>query len=124
MSKTNPYQAYQRQAVTTSKPEELTLMLYEGIVKFVRLSKMALDKQQFEEAHRNNLRAQDIISELIVTLKKEYEVSESLLPLYEYMKTRLIEANINKSVSLLEEVEGYAVEFAETWSTAMKSVRT
>jgi flagellar secretion chaperone FliS len=123
MTLNNPYQTYQRQAVTTSKPEDLTLMLYQGMVKFIRLSKNALQKNNFEESNKNNVRAQDILSELMVTLKKGYEVSESLLSLYDFMKFRLIEANIKKSTEILEEVEGYAVELMETWATAMKQTK-
>jgi flagellar secretion chaperone FliS len=121
MTLNNPYQAYQKQAVTTSNPEELTLMLYQGMVKFIRLAKFALDQKKVEEFHNYNLRAQDIISELMVTLKKEYAISDSLFSLYDYMKRRLIEANINNKFEILEEIEGFAVELTETWSTAMKT---
>jgi flagellar protein FliS len=116
----NPYQTYQRQAITTSSPEELTLKLYQGMVKFIRLSKMALQNNNMEECHRNILRTQDILNELMVTLNKEYSVSDSLLPMYDYMNRRLIEANLKKNIELLEEVEGFALELTETWSTAMK----
>jgi flagellar protein FliS len=116
----NPYQTYQKQAVTTSKPNDLTFMLYQGLVKFIRLSKMSLQNKYLEESHSYNLRAQDILSELMVTLKKGYSISDPLLSLYDYMKTRLIEANLRKNVDILVEVEGYAIELTETWSTAMK----
>jgi len=121
MTLNNPYQAYQKQAVTTSKPEDLTLMLYQGMVKFIRLSKLALDQNNIKEGHSNNLRVQDILSELMVTLKPEYPISNSLLSLYDYMKRRLIEANIKNQPEILEEVEGFAVELSETWAAAMKS---
>ncbi|MEH7076570.1 flagellar export chaperone FliS [Neobacillus drentensis] len=120
----NPYQTYQKQAVTTSKPEDLTFMLYQGLVKFIRLSKHALQNKNIEEGHKNNLRAQDILSELIVTLKPGYKMSESLLSMYNYMKTRLIEANMNKNLDILNEVEEFALELSETWSTAMKLSKT
>jgi flagellar protein FliS len=120
----NPYKTYQKQAVTTSKPEELTLMLYQGMVKFIRLSKMALQNKNMEECHRFNLRAQDILSELMVTMKKGYTISDPLLSLYDFMKFRLIEANLGKKVDILEEVEGFAVELTETWSIAMKQINT
>jgi flagellar protein FliS len=116
----NPYQTYQKQAVTTSKPEELTYMLYQGIVKFIRLSRIALQNNNLEESNGYNLRAQDILSELMVTLKQGYTISDSLLSLYDFMKSRLIEANISKKIEILDEVEGYALELSETWSTAMK----
>lgn len=116
----NPYQTYQKQAIMTSKPEELTYMLYQGLVKFIRLSKLSLQNKNIPESHNNNIRAQDILIELMATLKKEYAVSDSLLPLYDYMKRRLIEANIKKNIEILEEVEGFAVELTETWFEAMK----
>ena len=118
----NPYQTYQKQAVTTSKPEDLTLMLFQGLVKFIRLAKISLENKNYEESNRNNIRAQDILSELIVSLKKEYEISASLHTMYDYMKTRLIEGNLKKNVQILEEVEGYALELSESWSSAMKSL--
>lgn len=118
---TNPYQAYQNQAVSTSKPEDLTAMLYEGLVKFIRLAKIELENQQLEASHKQNIKAQNILTELMVTLNREYPIADSLLSIYEYMKNRLIEANLQKSCELLEEVEGFAVELTETWATAMKS---
>lgn len=121
MSLSNPYQTYQKQAVTTSKPEDLTFMLYQGMVKFIRLSKIALQNQNIEEAHKNNLKAQDILIELMVTLKDGFSVSKPLNSLYDYMKRRLIEANMRKDIAILEEVEGFAVELMETWASAMKS---
>ncbi|MDQ0199561.1 flagellar export chaperone FliS [Neobacillus ginsengisoli] len=120
MTLSNPYQAYQRQAVTTSKPEELTNMLYQGMVKFIRMSKMALQTNKLADSHSYNLKAQDILSELIVTLKPGYAMSDSLLSLYNYMNSRLIEANMRKNVEILDEVEGFAVELSETWATAIK----
>lgn len=120
----NPYQTYQRQAVTTSTPEELTLMLYQGLVKYIRLSKAAIQNNKLEECHNYNLRAQDILSELMITLKKGYTVSESLLSIYDYMKNRLIEANLNKKAEILDEVEGLALELTETWTNAMKLSKT
>ncbi|MEH7107183.1 flagellar export chaperone FliS [Bacillus sp. JJ1764] len=117
----NPYQTYQKQAVNTSKPEDLTYMLYQGIVKFIRLSKIAIENNNFEDSHHYNLRAQDIVSELMITLKQEFEVSKQLASMYDYMKRRLMEANLKKSTEILEEVEGYAVELMEAWSVAMKS---
>lgn len=123
MSINNPYQTYQRQAVTTSKPEDLTLMLYQGLVKFIRLSKLAVQNNNFEESHKNNVRAQDILTELMVTLKPGYAISEQLQTMYDYMKTRLIEANISKDIAVLEEVEQFASELTETWSNAIKQMK-
>lgn len=124
MSLANPYENYLRNAVTTAKPEDLTLMLYQGMVKFIRLSKAAIQKNDIGETHKYNLKAQDILSELMVTLKEEYAVADTLLPLYDFMKRRLIEANRTKNAEILEEVEGFAMELLETWSNAMKQYKS
>ncbi|WP_318507738.1 flagellar export chaperone FliS [Bacillus sp. T3] len=124
MTVRNPYQSYQKQAVTTSRPEELTFMLYQGLVKYIRLSKIELQNKNLEGSHHNNLRAQNILTELMVTLKAGYEVSDKLMSLYDFMKTRLIEANFNKKVELFDEVEEFALELQKTWSDAMKMNKT
>lgn len=124
MSLNNPFQLYQQQAVTTAKPEELPLMLFEGMVKFIRLSKLALKSGDIGEAHRLNIKAQDILLELIVTLKEGYVISEPLHQMYDFMRRQLIQANIKKNAEILEEVEELALELAETWSEAIKVFRT
>jgi len=118
MSLKNPYQAYQTQSVVTSRPEDLTYLLYQGLIKFIRLSKVALEENNIEESNRNNLRAQDILTELMVTLKPGFEISQPMITLYDFMKSRLISANIEKNIAFLEEVEGLAEDLAETWKQA------
>lgn len=41
----NPYAAYQKNSIETATPAELTLMLYEGCLKFIRLAKYAIQKR-------------------------------------------------------------------------------
>ncbi|MHC0038130.1 flagellar export chaperone FliS [Pseudoneobacillus sp. C159] len=123
MAFSNPYQTYQKQAITTSRPEDLTYMLYQGLVKYIRIAKSGLQNSNYEESNANNLRAQDILTELIITLNKDYPISASLHSMYDYMKQRLIEANISKNLQILEEVEGFAAELVETWSEAMKQMK-
>jgi flagellar protein FliS len=120
----NPYEVYQRNQVTMAKPEELTLMLYNGSVKFLQLAKLAIEKKEWEKAHSFIMRTEDIINELIVTLNMDYDISKSLAALYDYMKRRLVEANIKKDIIILEEVEQMLMELKTTWSQAMKSVTT
>ncbi len=115
-----PYEAYQRNQVQTALPEELTLMLYNGLVKFIKLAKKEVENRQIEQANVLMIRAQDILSELMLTLNMEYDISKQLMPLYDYMKNGLVEANLQKSVSKLTEIEEMAVDLRESWSQAMK----
>lgn len=116
-------QQYQQTQVNTASPADLTLMLYKGAIRFINGSKAAILKGNMEEANYYNLRAQDIIRELLITLNMEIPLSKDLAAMYNYMIRRLIEANIKKDADLLDEVKGYCEEFAITWSQAMKSLK-
>lgn len=116
----NAYTQYQNNAVNTATPQDLTLMLYNGLVRFIKQSIQAIDEKDNVKSHNFNTRAQDILTEFICTLNMDYEVSKSFEPLYDYMKRRLVEANINKDKAILEEVLGFAEELRDTWAQAMK----
>jgi flagellar secretion chaperone FliS len=115
----NAAQMYQTSSISTATPAELTLMLYNGAVKFVKQAKSAISDKNFGKAHDNIIRAQNILDELIATLNRNYPISEQFLLMYEYMLRRLFEANVRKDVTILDEVEGYFVEFRDTWKEAM-----
>lgn len=120
MSVINPYQTYQQNSVMTASPQELTLMLYNGCLKFIRLSKKAMTEKNFEAKNTNMIKAQNIIQELRITLNQDIEISNNMAQLYEYMYTRLIEANMKNSLETLEEVEGYVIELRDTWKQVME----
>lgn len=118
----NPYEVYQKTQVSTAKPEELTLMLYNGGIKFLQQAKMAIDNKDLAKANSLILKTQEIITELMITLNMDYEISASLSALYEYMKQRLIEANMKKDIVIVDEVIEMLMELRTTWQQAMKSV--
>jgi flagellar protein FliS len=109
--------------VNIATPEELTLKLYEGCIKFINIAMIAIDEKDIQKSNTNIIKAQNIISELNITLDMDYEISKNLRPIYEYLHSRLIEANIKKDKNILEEVKEFVVEFRETWKEAMKLAR-
>lgn len=116
----NPQEVYLRNQVNTARPEDLTLMLYNGAIKFLNQAKMAIEKKDIPKANSSLVKTQDIITELMTTLNMDYEISKSLVSLYDYMKNRLIEANIAKDVAAIVEIESMLLELRNTWATAMK----
>ena len=123
MATINPYQAYQQNSVMTASPQELTLMLYNGSLKFMKLAKKAMAENNFQEKNTNIIKAQNITQELRVTLDSDAEISKNMEQLYEYMYTRLIEANTKNDLGILEEVEGLMVELRDTWKQVMGLVK-
>ena len=120
---TNMANTYKNQQIMTASPEELTLMLYNGAIRFASESILALDNNAVEKAHQANLRAQDIVREFRATLDMNYDLSKGLDQLYEYIEYRLIQGNLKKDKAQLEEAKGMLVELRDTWVEAMKLAR-
>lgn len=115
----NAYAIYQQNNVLTASRGKLLLMLYDGAIKFLRFAKASIDEKNVENANKYLCKAQDIVSELMVTLDMNYEISKSLFSLYDYMKYRLVEANIYKDKEMIDEVLNMLVELRETWQQIM-----
>ena len=123
MAMQNPYQTYKQNSVTTASSEELTLMLYNGCIKFIRLASMAMEKGNIEAKNTNIIKSQAILQELRSTLKMDSDVAESMDQIYDYMINRLIQANIHNSQEIMNEIENLAKEFRDTWKQAMVNAK-
>jgi len=117
------YDQYKENSVYTASPEELTYMLYNGLVKFIMKAQHAISKKDMELANESILKSQAIVTELISTLDDKYEIAASLTLLYDYMLRRLIDANVQKSAEILNEVLDFAKDLRDTWEQAMKIAR-
>ena len=118
VSKNDRSVQYLESRIMSAKPEELTFMLYEGLVKFIKKSIMYLEDSNFTEVNYNSQRAQAIIDELRSTLNMDVQMSESLDSLYEYMAYKLLIANVEKSKEEFESALEMAEDFKETWQQA------
>ena len=78
----------------TAAPGDLTLMLFNGCIKFIRQGIQGLEARDMSAANNAILRAQDIVGEFMSTLDMDYEISESLMDLYQFINGLLIEATI------------------------------
>lgn len=116
-------QAYKQQQIMTATPEGLTLMLYNGALKFIAEGIDAMQKKQYEQCNNALLRAENIVSEFRATLKMEYEVSHGMMALYNYVYDCLVEGNMKEDVRKLEEAKEIMTELRNTWHEAMKIAR-
>ena len=116
-------EVYRQQQVMTATPETLTLMLYNGAIKFINESIEATKKKVYEIANTSCIKAHNIISEFRLTLKMEYEISKNLLALYNYAYDRLVEGNMNEDITKLEEAKDILSELRDAWNQAMKAVK-
>ena len=116
----NPYEQYQRNKILTASPAEVTLMLYEGAIKFCNIAIMAIENKEIEKAHNNIKKTQRIIEEFRNTLDRKYPVSEDFDRIYVYLLQRLYVANIKKDKEVLEEVNTHLRSLRDTWKEVMK----
>lgn len=110
---------YLEQKIMSARPEELTYLLYEGLVKFINQAMIFNEQRLFEKSNNSNLRAQAIIQELRSSLNMEISMSEQLESLYLFMIDQLVDANISKSSDKLNDVLGLAQDLKDTWKEAM-----
>lgn len=114
-AQSSAHNAYKQNSVTTASPGELTLMLYNGCLKFLTIAKKAMLDKNIEAKNTNLQKAQAIITELMVTLDMNVPISKEIQPLYDYMNRRLLEANIKNDPAIIDEVAGLVTEFRDTW---------
>lgn len=115
-----PLNPYFVNSVMTATPEKLTLMLYDGCLRFLNENITHIQNKDFYRANKVNGRARDIITELMSTLNMDYDISQDMFRLYAFMLDTLSTANVKKDTDLIREVIGLVQEFRDTWAEAMK----
>lgn len=119
----NAAEAYKRQQVMTATPEALTLMLYNGCLRFMKEGKVAMEEKKWEQCNTSLQKAQKIICEFQATLKMEYPISHQLMPLYDYVYNGLVEANMKSDAAKVSECITIIAELRDAWAEAMKIAR-
>ena len=120
----NPYAQYERNKIMTATPAELTLMLYEGAIKFGNISIKAIEDGDMPKAHENIVKVENIIDEFRRTLDFKYPVAQDFENIYSYLSRRLVEANIKKDKEIMEEVVKHLRSVRDTWKEVMRIAKT
>ena len=115
------YANYNRNKILTATPAELTLMLYEGAIKFCNIAIMAIEQNDRDKMFNNILRVEDIITEFQVTLNFDYPIANDFNNVYNYLQKRLREANMTMDKEILEEVNTHLRTMRDTWKEVMKT---
>lgn len=115
----NAAMTYKNNTIQTASPAELTLMLYEGAIKFSNIAIMAIENGDIEKANENIIKTEKIITEFRSTLDKRYPVWEDFERVYDYIYRCLVEANIKKDKEAMEEALTYIREMRDTWKEVM-----
>ncbi|MFC4404939.1 flagellar export chaperone FliS [Gracilibacillus xinjiangensis] len=117
------YQAYQNNSVNTATPAELTLMLYNGSLKFIKRAKKAMEEKNYQERNVMIQKTQNIIRELMVTLEPSAPITKQMMPLYEFAYHCLTQANVKNDMTQIEQAEEILIQFRDTWKEIIKQER-
>lgn len=120
MTPMNGYDAYAKSKILTASPAELTLMLYEGAIKFCNIAIVACENNDIEKAHNNIRKTDRIIEEFELTLDTKYPVAKDFQAVYSYMRSCLRQAMITKDPAVLEEVLKHLRTMRDTWKEVMR----
>ena len=122
MLKQNGYAQYQNAKIMTASPAELTLMLYEGAIKFGNIAVVAMENNNPAKAHENIVKVEQIIQNFRETLDKKYPVWQDFENVYVYLLRRCHEAKIAKNPENIEEVLKHLRSMRDNWKEVMKKV--
>jgi flagellar secretion chaperone FliS len=113
----NPFNEYKKTQITTANQGKLIVMLYDGAIKFLNIAIENMNPKTYDVANNNIIKAQDIITELLLSLnmKDGGEISQNLFNLYMYFKKALLDANIKKDAEMVRSVLKLLKELRDAW---------
>lgn len=120
MALPNAYAQYNNSKVLSASPGELTLMLYDGMIRFCNLAEVAVEKKDISKAHTNIMKMQRIIDYLRQTLDMNYPVAEDFERVYIYLSQRMVDANMKKDLEILQEINGHLHAIRDNWKEVMR----
>ena len=123
MALPNAYAQYNNSKILTASPAELTLLLYEGAIKFGNIAVAKIEAGDISGAHDNIVRVEKIIDYFRETLDMKYPVAEDFERIYVYLSQRLVQANIKKDKEIMEEVLTHLRSMRDNWKEVMKKAQ-
>jgi flagellar protein FliS len=122
MALPNPYRQYQAAQVQTAGPAQLTLMCYDGALRFLKQARAAMEARDLEAQSKHIGKTQALLSELIKGLDFQQggEIARNLDGVYRYLYDRLSHATIKDDLAALDEVRDHLAELREAWSQALR----
>lgn len=110
-------QTYLRTRVMTATPEQLQMMLFDGLIRFGEQARVALQEKKWESSYLMISRMQKIIIELTGNLKHDIypELCGKLASLYNYAYRNLVDASVQHRIESLDEAMKVLRYQRETW---------
>lgn len=107
--------------VTTANPGQILVMLYDGLLRFLREAQSAFVAKERARAGERISRSLAILEQLLAGLNPEHapELCEKLQALYLFCIQRLVRANVEQNPEMVGEVVRVLTPLRDAWSTAV-----
>ena len=120
MALPNAYAQYNNSRILTASPAELTLLLYEGAIKFGNIAIVKMEQKDIQGSHNNIVRVEKIIDYLRETLDMKYPVAQDFENIYVYLSRRLMDVMASKDPAIMEEIVTHLRSVRDNWKEVMK----
>jgi flagellar protein FliS len=125
--RSNSISAYKETTVRTASGGKMIIMLYDEALKQIDYAAKAIDSgsRKFDEINNSILKAQDIITELMVSLdfEKGGDIAPALFGLYRYFNDQLMEGNLNKDTGPLRSVQRMMNDLRGAWAQVIGTTK-
>ncbi len=111
---------YRQQSAMTASPGELTLMLFDGCIKNLKLAKIHITAKDYAKSNETLQKAQAIIAELMRSLDMRYDIAKQLMQLYEFILDTVVQANVKKSIQKTDDALALIEDLRNTWQQAIR----
>jgi flagellar protein FliS len=114
-----------KQEISQADPHKLTLMLMQGTLDKLAYTKGCIERKDYAGKSEHISRATAILMNLRDTLELEagVEVAGNLYSLYDYMIQRLIDANVQNNLKIVDEVINLLLPIKTAWSQIPESAK-
>ena len=119
----NAYTQYNNNKIMMASAPELTLMLYDGAIKFMNIALMSIEQGDVTKAHNSIVKTENMIDYLRSTLDMKYPVAQDFENIYVYLEQRLVEANIKKDPQIINEILDHLRSVRDNWKAVMEKVK-
>jgi flagellar protein FliS len=107
---------YRETQIKTASRGKLVVLLYDGLIRFLDIALENLPHKRYDVVNANILKAQDIISELIMALNMGAgDISQKLLSIYSFLNIKLIDGNMKKDDESIKFVRRMVSELRDAW---------
>ena len=108
---------YQKTNIETAGKVDLVIMCYEKAIQFLNQARDFYERNEFENKAKAIQKALAILNELQTCLNIEQggQIARNLDAIYSYLTRRLLEGDINRDVTSLEEAVRILSELKEGW---------